>query len=251
VLERTLGVPLFQEQLMQMAMAVGGCTAEDADLLRRAMGSKRGVEKIERLRSRLFEGMEATEAILEYMPKEAQRVVAAQPITAGVSKFLEGHVKRAVTIPGEDLSVVDAPKRGTVRFRIVTEPREEAVLEMVNHLLADDARHVRQWLRALRPGMAAQIRGRFRRAGGGGHRQADRGHAVQSLKRALGHITHRGHGRAHPFRHFQNKAHGSALDTQCAHHASLDDVAAARGFDLRQGLQHLCAGDAHGRMLRH
>ena len=42
VLERTLGVPLFQEQLMQMAMAVGDCTGEDADLLRRAMGSKRG-----------------------------------------------------------------------------------------------------------------------------------------------------------------------------------------------------------------
>ena len=57
VLERTLGVPLFQEQLMQMAMAVGGCSAEDADLLRRAMGSKRGVEKIDRLRSRLFTGM--------------------------------------------------------------------------------------------------------------------------------------------------------------------------------------------------
>ena len=57
VLERTLGVPLFQEQLMQMAMAVGGCTGEDADLLRRAMGSKRGVEKISSLRATLYEGM--------------------------------------------------------------------------------------------------------------------------------------------------------------------------------------------------
>jgi error-prone DNA polymerase len=57
VLERTLGVPLFQEQLMQMAMAVGGCTAEDADLLRRAMGSKRGEEKISTLREKLYAGM--------------------------------------------------------------------------------------------------------------------------------------------------------------------------------------------------
>ena len=57
VLERTKGVPLFQEQLMQIAMAVGGCTGDDADLLRRAMGSKRGVEKIERLRDKLYEGM--------------------------------------------------------------------------------------------------------------------------------------------------------------------------------------------------
>lgn len=58
VLERTLGVPLFQEQLMQMAMAVGGCTGEDADLLRRAMGSKRGVEKISSLKAKLYAGME-------------------------------------------------------------------------------------------------------------------------------------------------------------------------------------------------
>ena len=34
VLERTLGIPLFQEQLMQMATTVGNCTAADADLLR-------------------------------------------------------------------------------------------------------------------------------------------------------------------------------------------------------------------------
>ncbi|MDQ0736684.1 error-prone DNA polymerase [Arthrobacter agilis] len=57
VLERTLGVPLFQEQLMQMAMVVGGCTGADADLLRRAMGSKRGEERIDSLKAKLYEGM--------------------------------------------------------------------------------------------------------------------------------------------------------------------------------------------------
>jgi error-prone DNA polymerase len=57
VLERTMGVPLFQEQLMQMAVAVGNCDAADADQLRRAMGSKRGVEKIERLKAKLYAGM--------------------------------------------------------------------------------------------------------------------------------------------------------------------------------------------------
>ena len=56
-LERTLGIPVFQEQLMQMAMAVGGCTGEDADLLRRAMGSKRGLEKIDSLKTKLYAGM--------------------------------------------------------------------------------------------------------------------------------------------------------------------------------------------------
>ena len=57
VLARTLGVPVFQEQLMQMAMAVGECSGEDADLLRRAMGSKRGIERIETLRQKLYDGM--------------------------------------------------------------------------------------------------------------------------------------------------------------------------------------------------
>ncbi|MDO5500824.1 MAG: error-prone DNA polymerase, partial [Propionibacteriaceae bacterium] len=57
VLRRTLGVPLFQEQLMQMAVAVGECDAAEADLLRRAMGSKRGVERIESLRAKLYAGM--------------------------------------------------------------------------------------------------------------------------------------------------------------------------------------------------
>ncbi|WP_221584251.1 error-prone DNA polymerase [Microbacterium sp. G2-8] len=59
VLERTKGIPVFQEQLMQMAMAIGECTGEDADLLRRAMGSKRGQERIESLKEKLFAGMAA------------------------------------------------------------------------------------------------------------------------------------------------------------------------------------------------
>jgi error-prone DNA polymerase len=58
-LDRTLGVPIFQEQLMQIAVAVGGCSPEDADLLRRAMGSKRGIERIESLRTKLYAGMRA------------------------------------------------------------------------------------------------------------------------------------------------------------------------------------------------
>ncbi|SKB02983.1 error-prone DNA polymerase, DnaE-like [Agreia bicolorata] len=65
VLKRTLGVPLFQEQLMQMAVAVGGCSPADADLLRRAMGSKRGVERIESLKATLFEGMASNGLDLE------------------------------------------------------------------------------------------------------------------------------------------------------------------------------------------
>jgi error-prone DNA polymerase len=57
VLERTKGVPLFQEQLMQMAVAAAGFSPGQADQLRRAMGSKRSVEKMEALKERLMDGM--------------------------------------------------------------------------------------------------------------------------------------------------------------------------------------------------
>ena len=56
-LAKTLGVPLFQEQLMQMAIDVAGFTPAEADQLRQAMGSKRSVERMEQLRARLYEGM--------------------------------------------------------------------------------------------------------------------------------------------------------------------------------------------------
>lgn len=42
---------------MQMAMAIGGINGDDADLLRRAMGSKRGIEKISSLKQQLYDGM--------------------------------------------------------------------------------------------------------------------------------------------------------------------------------------------------
>ncbi|HET8658606.1 MAG TPA: OB-fold nucleic acid binding domain-containing protein, partial [Micromonosporaceae bacterium] len=58
-LRRTKGVPLFQEQLMQLAIDVAGFTADEADQLRRAMGAKRSTEKMQRLRDRLYAGMAA------------------------------------------------------------------------------------------------------------------------------------------------------------------------------------------------
>ena len=62
-LGKTLGVPLFQEQLMQMAIDVAGFTPAQADELRQAMGSKRSRARMARLRERLYDGM-------------AQRVIA-------------------------------------------------------------------------------------------------------------------------------------------------------------------------------
>jgi error-prone DNA polymerase len=56
-LDKTLGVPLFQEQLMQLAIDLAGFDAAEADQLRRAMGSKRSAERMAQIRDRLYAGM--------------------------------------------------------------------------------------------------------------------------------------------------------------------------------------------------
>jgi error-prone DNA polymerase len=56
-LRKTLGVPLFQEQLMQLAVDCAGFSAAEADQLRRAMGSKRSTAKMQRLKGRFYDGM--------------------------------------------------------------------------------------------------------------------------------------------------------------------------------------------------
>ena len=49
ILERTLGVPIFQEQLLRIAMVAAGFTGGEAEELRRAMGFKRSVERMNRI----------------------------------------------------------------------------------------------------------------------------------------------------------------------------------------------------------
>ena len=55
-LKKTLGVPLFQEQLMQLAVDCAGFSAAEADQLRQAMGSKRSQARMARMRERLMAG---------------------------------------------------------------------------------------------------------------------------------------------------------------------------------------------------
>ncbi len=73
-LAKTLGVPIFQEQLMQMAIDVAGFSPADADRLRQAMGSKRSDARMQALRELLYRGMagngitgETAEAVFESM----------------------------------------------------------------------------------------------------------------------------------------------------------------------------------------
>jgi len=58
-LERTLGVPLFQEQVMKIGMVAANLTGGEAEELRKAMGGKRSESIIDGLKTRLHEGMTA------------------------------------------------------------------------------------------------------------------------------------------------------------------------------------------------
>ncbi len=57
ILKRTLGVPLFQEQLLRMAMTVAGFTGGEAEELRRAMGFKRSEKRMAEIEAKLRAGM--------------------------------------------------------------------------------------------------------------------------------------------------------------------------------------------------
>jgi error-prone DNA polymerase len=58
ILKRTLGIPLFQEQGMQVAIAAAGFTPGEADLLRKAMGHKRSRERMADICQKMITGME-------------------------------------------------------------------------------------------------------------------------------------------------------------------------------------------------
>ncbi|GAA4540770.1 error-prone DNA polymerase [Amycolatopsis samaneae] len=68
-LNKTKGVPLFQEQMMQIALDAAGFTAAEADQLRHAMGAKRSEKKMERLRRRFLDGATAKGVGLELAEK--------------------------------------------------------------------------------------------------------------------------------------------------------------------------------------
>ncbi|MCH7995306.1 MAG: error-prone DNA polymerase, partial [Planctomycetes bacterium] len=74
VLERTLGVPLFQEQAMRLAIVAAGFTPGEADQLRRAMGAWRKSGDITRFRTKLVSGMKANGLSEEFAERCFQQI---------------------------------------------------------------------------------------------------------------------------------------------------------------------------------
>ena len=86
VLERTLGVPLFQEQLLRMAMVVGNFTGAEADELRKAVGMRRSWERMEKLMKKLRDGMSANQ-----IDEKTQHLIVQSIESFALYGFPESH----------------------------------------------------------------------------------------------------------------------------------------------------------------
>jgi len=109
VLEKTLGVPLFQEQAMRLAVVAAGFTPGEADQLRRAMGAWRRPGVIDHFHRRLIEGMAAHGLSAEYAQAVFQQIrgfgdygfpeshAASFALLVYVSAWLKCHYQAAFT----------------------------------------------------------------------------------------------------------------------------------------------------------
>jgi error-prone DNA polymerase len=86
ILKRTLGIPIFQEQLLRVAMTAAGFSGGEAEELRRAMGFKRSTQRMHKIEARLRAGM-ARQGI----PPGAQEEIVQQVTAFALYGFPESH----------------------------------------------------------------------------------------------------------------------------------------------------------------
>jgi error-prone DNA polymerase len=86
VLDRTLGVPLFQEQLLRMAMIAAGFSGGEAEELRRAFGFKRSERRMKEIEGKLRSGMDRNE-----ISSEAQEKIILAITSFALYGFPESH----------------------------------------------------------------------------------------------------------------------------------------------------------------
>jgi error-prone DNA polymerase len=86
VLARTLGVPLFQEQLLRIAMVVGNFSGAEAEELRKAVGMRRSWKRMEKLMVKLRDGMEANR-----LPEKTQEEIVQSIQSFALYGFPESH----------------------------------------------------------------------------------------------------------------------------------------------------------------
>ena len=156
VLKRTLGVPLFQEQLLKMAMVVANFTGGEAEDLRRAMGFKRSEKRMREIEAKLRAGMtrngisqEAQEQIVLSITSFAlygfpESHAASFALIAYASAYLKQHYLAAFTaalLNNQPMGfyspatiVKDAQRHGLRVLPIdVTKSEWECTIEAVSH----------------------------------------------------------------------------------------------------------------------
>jgi error-prone DNA polymerase len=200
ILARTLGVPLFQEQLLRMAMVAAGFSGGEAEELRRAMGFKRSEKRMQQLEGRLRSGMaregivgEAAEAIIRSITSFAlygfpESHAASFALLVYASAFLKAHYPAAfytALLNNQPMGfyhpatlVKDAQRRG-VRFasidvqesdwecRVDPDGRVRLGLMYVNGLRAEVGK-------AIAGGQGSEAGGQGSEAGGQGSEAGDR-----------------------------------------------------------------------------
>jgi error-prone DNA polymerase len=151
ILKRTLGVPLFQEQLLRIAMTVAGFTGGEAEELRRAMGFKRSEKRMKAIEGRLRAGMaergitgEVADAIVLSISSFAlygfpESHAASFALIAYASAYLKCHHPAAFTCALLDnqpmgfyhpFTLVKDAQRHGVRFRPVDVTRSGRVCSL-------------------------------------------------------------------------------------------------------------------------
>ena len=118
VLEKTLGVPLFQEQAMQIAIVGAGFTPSEADRLRRAMATFKRVGTIHTFRDKFIDGMVANGYAREFAERCFQQIEGF-----GTYGFPE-IPRRQLRAPGLRLLLAEVPLSGSVRLRAAQQPAD-------------------------------------------------------------------------------------------------------------------------------
>ena len=120
ILRRTLGVPLFQEQLLRIAMVAASFTPGEAEELRRAMGFKRSVERMHAIEQRLRDGM-AKNGITGKTAEEIVHAITSFALYGfpecvdGETRVLDAQSGRRIKI--EDVALGPRAARGHPRLR--------------------------------------------------------------------------------------------------------------------------------------
>jgi error-prone DNA polymerase len=153
VLKRTLGIPIFQEQLLRMAMAIANFSGAEADELRRAVGMRRSMERMKNLEGRLRAGMtrngispEAQDNIVHSISSFAmygfpESHAASFALIAYASAYLKVHYLAAFTCAllnnqpmgfySPAVLIKDAQRHG-LRVRPIDIQRSQAICSLEN-----------------------------------------------------------------------------------------------------------------------